>query len=58
MFCRHHAGGRGTGRPQAVRLANLYPSVYLDIAGDIYCRGLSEELVASGPPDRILYGSD
>jgi uncharacterized protein len=57
-FVFGHAGGRGTGRAQAVRLANQYPNVYLDIAGDIYCRGLIEELVATVPVERILFGSD
>ena len=57
-FVFAHAGGRGTGRAEAVRLSNRYPNVYLDIAGDIYCRDLIEELVASVPVERILYGSD
>ena len=57
-FVFGHAGGRGTGRAHVVRLANLYPRVYLDIAGDIYCRGLIEDLAASVPADRILFGTD
>ncbi|MDD5705896.1 MAG: amidohydrolase family protein [Kiritimatiellae bacterium] len=57
-FVLGHAGGRGTGRAEAVRLANRYPNVYLDIAGDIYCRGLIEELAATVPAERILFGSD
>jgi uncharacterized protein len=57
-FVLAHAGGRGTGRAQAVRMTNAYPNVYLDFAGDIYDRGLIEELVAAVPAGRILYGSD
>jgi predicted TIM-barrel fold metal-dependent hydrolase len=37
-----HAGGRGNGRNEMIRLVNKYNSVYTDIAGDIF----------------ILFGSD
>jgi predicted TIM-barrel fold metal-dependent hydrolase len=53
-----HAGGRGAGRAEAVRLANDYPHVYLDFAGDIYCYRLIEELTAALPAEKILFGSD
>jgi predicted TIM-barrel fold metal-dependent hydrolase len=53
-----HAGGRGSGRREAVRMTNEYPNVYLDFAGDIFCDRLMETLVKSVPPDRILFGSD
>jgi hypothetical protein len=53
-----HAGGRGSGRREAVRMANQFPNVYLDFAGDIYCYGLIETLVEAVPSDRILFGSD
>lgn len=53
-----HAGGRGTGRHEAVRMAAQLPNVYLDIAGDIFCYRLIEDLVAAVPTDRILHGSD
>ena len=53
-----HAGGRGTGRGEAVRLAQEYPQVYLDFAGDIFCFGLIETLVESVPVEKILFGSD
>lgn len=53
-----HAGGRGPGRHEAIRLAKTYPGAYLDFAGDIYCRNLIEQLVASLPTDKILFGSD
>ena len=53
-----HAGGRGTGRHEAVRMANEYPNVYLDVAGDIFCYRLIETLVESVPVDKILFGSD
>jgi uncharacterized protein len=57
-FVLGHAGGRGTGRAVAVRLANEYPHVYLDLAGDIYCYRLIEELTAAMPVEKILFGSD
>jgi predicted TIM-barrel fold metal-dependent hydrolase len=57
-FVLGHAGGRGLGRPQAVRLANEYPNVYLDLAGDIFCYRLVETLVESVPAEKILFGSD
>jgi len=53
-----HAGGRGLGRKEAVRMANEYPNVFLDFAGDVYCYRLLETLVATVPPEKILYGSD
>jgi uncharacterized protein len=53
-----HAGGRGSGRDQAVRLVNRYRNVYTDFAGDIFDDRLIESLVRSMPDDRILYGSD
>ncbi len=53
-----HAGGRGGGRIEAVRLARSYPNVYLDFAGDIYCYRLIEALVQSVSAGRILFGSD
>ena len=57
-FVLGHAGGRGSGRCQAVRLVNEYPHVYLDFAGDIFDYRLLEKLVASVPVEKILYGSD
>ena len=57
-FVLGHAGGRGQGRLEAIRLINKYPNVYLDFAGDIYCYRLIEDLVASIPVDRILFASD
>jgi len=53
-----HAGGRGLGRREALRMVNQYPNVYLDFAGDIYCYRLIETLVEAVPGDRILFGSD
>lgn len=53
-----HAGGRGTGRTEAVRLANEYPQVYLDLAGDIFCYRLIETLAETVPAEKILFGSD
>jgi len=57
-FVLGHAGGRGTGRHEAVRMANEYPNVYVDFAGDIFCYRLIETLVASVPTEKILFGSD
>jgi predicted TIM-barrel fold metal-dependent hydrolase len=57
-FVLGHAGGRGTGRREAIRMANEYPHVYLDFAGDIYDYRLLEKLVESVPVEKILYGSD
>ena len=57
-FVLGHAGGRGTGRHEAVRMANDYPQVYLDFAGDIFCYRLIEDLVAAVPPEKVLFGSD
>jgi len=57
-FVLGHAGGRGSGRHQAVRLARDYPNVFLDFAGDIYCYRLIETLAASVPAEKILFGSD
>ena len=53
-----HAGGRGAGRHDAVRMARDYENVYLDFAGDIYCYRLIEQLVQSVPIEKILFGSD
>lgn len=53
-----HAGGRGSGRHEAVRMANECPEVYLDFSGDIFCHRLIETLVESVPVEKILFGSD
>jgi predicted TIM-barrel fold metal-dependent hydrolase len=57
-FVLGHAGGRGEGQRDAVRMAAQYPNVYLDFAGDIYCYRLLERLVAALPYGKILFGSD
>ena len=57
-FVMGHFGGRGDGRNEAMQLINDYPNVYGDFAGDIYDYELIENLVASVPSDRILFGSD
>jgi len=57
-FVLGHAGGRGSGRREAVRLCREYPNVSLDIAGDIFCLGLVEDLVAAVSDERVLFGSD
>jgi len=53
-----HAGGRYGGICQAISLAQKYPNVHVDIAGDIYIDKLVETLVREIGPERILYGSD
>lgn len=57
-FVLGHAGGRGTGRHEAIRMANEYANVFLDFAGDVFCYGLIESLVKSVPLEKILFGSD
>ena len=57
-FVLGHAGGRGTGRAEALRLVQQYPNVYVDFAGDIFCRELIEDLVAAVSADRVMFGSD
>ena len=39
-------------------MANAYPCVFLDIAGDIFCFHLLEALREAVPEDRIIFGSD
>jgi hypothetical protein len=53
-----HAGGRGRGRLQAIRMANEHPHVFLDFAGDVFCHELIDQLVRSVPAEKILFGSD
>jgi len=57
-FVLGHAGGRGTGRHETVRMARDYENVFLDLAGDIFCYRLIESLVDSVPAEKILFGSD
>jgi uncharacterized protein len=53
-----HAGGRGPGRQEAVRMVNEHANVFLDFAGDVFCNRLVERLVQEVPPEKILFGSD
>ena len=53
-----HAGGRGTGRYEAIRMANEHANVYMDFAGDIFCYNLIESLLENVPDEKILFGSD
>ncbi len=57
-FVLGHAGGRGSGRTQALRMVREHPNVYVDFAGDIFCRGLVESLVAAVSANRVLFASD
>lgn len=57
-FVLGHAGGRGSGRLEAVRLAGQFPNVFVDIAGDIFCFELIESLVRSVGAHKVLFGSD
>jgi predicted TIM-barrel fold metal-dependent hydrolase len=53
-----HAGGRGNGRSELLRLMAQYDNLYTDYAGDIFDLGLLESLLETVPPDRVLFGSD
>lgn len=57
-FVLAHAGGKGGGRAEAIRLVNQYENVYMDFAGDIYCYTFFDTVLNSVPVARILYGSD
>ena len=57
-FVLAHSGGRGAGRLEAVRLAKLYPNVYMDFGGDIYCYRYFETVAREGILDRVMFGSD
>jgi uncharacterized protein len=57
-FILGHSGGRGTGRFEAVRMANEYKNVYMDFAGDIYCYRYFENMAESVPDNKVLFGSD
>lgn len=53
-----HSGGRYDGIKQTVRLAQNYPNVYMDTAGDVYNNRLIEYLTREAGADKILFGSD
>ncbi|MFH1009532.1 MAG: amidohydrolase family protein [Candidatus Latescibacterota bacterium] len=53
-----HSGGPGTGREQAIRLAQTYPNVYLDLSGDIFSLDLIENLACAVGADKVIFGSD
>jgi len=57
-FVLAHAGGRGNGRADAVRMARELPNVYLDLAGDVFCFRLLEGLEREVPAGKLLFGSD
>jgi predicted TIM-barrel fold metal-dependent hydrolase len=57
-FVLAHAGGRGEGRHEAIRLARDYDQVYLDLAGDVFCFRLIETLIETLPPNKLIFGSD
>ncbi|TFG61577.1 MAG: hypothetical protein E4H36_10135 [Spirochaetales bacterium] len=57
-FLMTHAGGRGDGHAQAVRLASDYENVYLDCAGDIYIPDLFVKLEKLADGGKIMFGSD
>jgi len=57
-FVLGHAGGRGSGRHEAVRMACAHDNVFLDISGDIFDYRLIEGLAASVPLEKVLFGSD
>jgi predicted TIM-barrel fold metal-dependent hydrolase len=53
-----HAGGRGDGRGEMIRLCAQHDNVYTDFAGDIFDLGLLEDLSSTLPTGRLLFGSD
>jgi uncharacterized protein len=53
-----HAGGRFEGHLAAVRLAQHFPNIHLDLAGDVYSPDLIEWLVGQVGAERIIFGSD
>jgi predicted TIM-barrel fold metal-dependent hydrolase len=53
-----HAGGRGNGREELLRLVQENKNAYTDIAGDVFCHRLVESLTRDLPPGRVLFGSD
>ncbi len=57
-FVLAHSGGRGTGRHEALRMANTYSNVYTDCAGDIYDYHYFENMTASLPKNKLLFGTD
>lgn len=57
-FVLGHAGGRGSGQDEAIRLARDYPHVHMDFAADVSCYRLIEHLSELVPPEKILFGSD
>lgn len=57
-FVLGHSGGRGTGRLEAIRMANEYSNVYMDFGGDVYCFGYFETMLEQVPENKILFGSD
>ncbi len=57
-FVLGHAGGRGDGRQEAVRMARQHPNVYMDVAGDICDRRYLEEMVRDNVGGKVLLGTD
>jgi len=57
-FVLGHSGGRGTGRLEAIRMANEYANVYMDFGGDVFCYRYFEDMLDKVPENKILYGSD
>ncbi len=57
-FVLAHSGGRGSGRQEAVRMADMYKNVYTDCAGDIYDYHFFENMMASLPHNKLLFGTD
>ena len=57
-FVLGHAGGRGEGRLQAIRMAQKYSNVFMDISGDIMDRHFLEHLARENLERKVLFGSD
>jgi predicted TIM-barrel fold metal-dependent hydrolase len=57
-FVLGHSGGRGEGRRQAIRMAREYPSVFMDISGDICDRHFLEQMEREQVEQKVLFGTD
>jgi hypothetical protein len=57
-FVLGHAGGRGDGRTEAIRMARQHPNVYMDVSGDICDRRFLEQMVREKVGGKVLFGTD
>ncbi|HVP18091.1 MAG TPA: amidohydrolase family protein [Spirochaetia bacterium] len=57
-FILGHAGGRGEGRLQAIRMAQEHANVFMDISGDVMDRHFLERMAGEKVEQKVLFGSD